>query len=117
MRCSGLWRLAPLASAALLAAVGCARDRSITRGADGAHDWERRLADAVPVGTPAGAARATLERNGFRCQAPDSVGAPLWCDKWSRGQFAVVRRRWQAVLELEGERVVAVKATTGLTGP
>ena len=114
MRCSHLWRLAPLA---LLAADGGARDRTITRGADGARDWQRRLAAAVPVGTPAGAARATLERNGFRCQAPDSAGAPLWCDKWSGGQFAVVRRRWQAVLHFEGERVVAVEATTGLTGP
>ena len=102
-------------SLALLA--GCAGDRSITHGADGEREWNRKLHAAVPLGTPRDSAVATLERNGFRCVAPNQSRESRWCDKWSGGKMAIVRRRWQAVIEFEGERVTTVRASTNLTGP
>jgi hypothetical protein len=113
-------RLPLLASVAALLA-GCGRDASLTRGADGAPEWGRRLALAVPVGMSADSAWALLARNGFRCRslAPSTgIGAYLGCDKYSPGRLAIVRRRWQASLALDGRRrVAAVRASTGLIGP
>jgi hypothetical protein len=58
-----------------------------------------------------------MERNGFRChEGADSV-AYFWCDKLS-AKKGPVQRRWQAVINLNGERrVFEVRAFTGLIGP
>jgi hypothetical protein len=92
------------------------RDRSITRGADGAHDWSRRLAAAVPLRTLADSARSTMQRNGFVCRAGPGILAELWCDKTSRGG-GLAQRRWRAVFTLEGGQVVEVRAATALIPP
>ena len=60
--------------ALVLLLAACAGDRSITHGADGAPEWDRRLQAAIPVGTDAVAARATLEANQFHCASADSLG-------------------------------------------
>jgi hypothetical protein len=99
------------------AGLGCGGDRSITRGADGSAEWARRLESAVTIGIARDSARAILERSGFRCQTQSSGAASLWCDKESGGRFAIVRRRWQALLAIEDGHVTAVHATTGLIGP
>jgi len=99
----------------LFSLLGC-RDRSITRGADGEREWSRRLAGAVPLGTPAESAQAIMERNGFQCRAGADSVAYLWCDKMS-AKINVVRRRWQAVLNLNRGQVFEVRAFTGLIGP
>ena len=100
----------------IVAFAACARDQTITRGAEGGHDWQRRLAAAVPVGMSQDSARVSLEKNGFRCP-PAQARDTLWCDKWSGGRFTIVRRRWQAVLRLERGHVAGVRGTTGLVGP
>jgi hypothetical protein len=96
------------------ASLGCARDNSITRGADGAPEWDRRLAAAIAPGTTLDSADAIMRRNGFRCQ---TSADGLWCDKESGGRFAIVRRRWQATLAIQDGRVRTIKGTTGLIGP
>jgi len=96
------------------ASMACARDDSITHGADGAPEWNRRLAAAIELGLPIDSARLVMERNGFRCEL---LTGDLWCDKKSGGRFAIVRRRWQATLAISDGRVRAIKATTGLIGP
>lgn len=94
--------------------MGCARDNSITHGADGAPEWDRRLAAAIAPGMIVDSARAVMQRNGFRCEtSADS----LWCDKESGGRFVIVRRRWQATLAIQDGHVRAVNGTTGLIGP
>jgi hypothetical protein len=110
-----LWTLFRLGTA--VAALACAgSDHTITRGADGEQDWSRRLAAAVPLGIPADSARSVMQRNGFRCyDGADSV-AYIWCDKSS--DKAVVKRRWQAVINLDSQRVVyEVRGSTGFIGP
>ncbi len=99
--------------------IGCeSSDLTITRGADDARGWTRRLAAAVPLATPADSAREIMESNGFRCRAGADSAAFLWCDKESGGTYAIVRRRWQAVLNLDAEhRVFEVRGSTGLIGP
>jgi hypothetical protein len=99
--------------------VACdSSDLTITRGAEDARGWTQRLAAAVPLATPADSAREIMERNGFRCRAGADSVAYLWCDKESGGTYVVVRRRWQAVLNLDAEqRVFAARGFTGLIGP
>jgi len=47
----------------------------------------------------------------------DSV-AYLWCDEESGGRWTIVRRQWQAVLNLnERQRVFEVRGFPGLIGP
>ena len=96
------------------ASLGCGRDSSITYGADGAPEWDRRLAAALAPGMTVDSAHTVMQRNGFRCE---TSAVSLWCDKESGGRFAIVRRRWQAVLELRAGRVLAIKGSTGLVGP
>src|SRR5690242_6619256 len=107
-------RILPYAAAATFLA-SCASDHSITEGADGAAEWQRRLANAIPVGTLADSARATMERNGFTCAYGADIAAHVWCDKSSGRQ--PVSRRWQAMLMLDSGRVATVKGSTGLVGP
>jgi hypothetical protein len=99
------------------ASLGCGRDRSITHGADGSPEWTRRLTAAVPLGVARDSAQAMLERNGFRCERDSVRTASLWCEKESGGRFAIVRRRWQAMITIQDGHVAAVQATTGLIGP
>ena len=101
----------------LVAAVACVMpDRTITHGADGSPEWSRRLAAAVPLGISGDSARALMRHNGFKCQdGADSV-AYIWCDKLS--DKAVVKRRWQAVINLNAQHLVfEVRGSTGLIGP
>ena len=97
----------------LLLACG---DHTITRGADSEQEWGRRLAAVIPLGTRADTAQATMERNGFQCRTSADSVAYIWCDKMS-SRFNVVRRRWQADLNLDRGRVFEVRAFTGLIGP
>jgi hypothetical protein len=99
------------------ALAACQGDRTITRGADGAGEWDRRLWAAVPVGTPEHDATVTMERNGFRCRALPDLPSTVWCDKMSGGNLDSVKRRWQATFTVKDGRVVAVIAFTGLIGP
>ena len=110
-------RTAYLLGIALASGACGPRDQTITRGADGAPEWSRRLSAAVRVGTTADAARSVMEANGFHCrEGADSV-AYLWCDKLS-AKKALVQRRWQAVINLNSQRrVYEVRASTGLIGP
>ena len=96
---------------------GCAQRATITDGAEDVATWNRQLQAAVPLGTPLERARQTMEGNGFHCVSPASHADPLWCDKQSQGKLAVVRRRWLATMELQGERVATVRGNTGLIGP
>ena len=104
-----------LLCAALL--LACAKDRTITRGADGNHDWQRLLENAIPVGARADSATRILTANGFKCGALDSTSSSISCDKNSEGRFELVRRKWHAGLHVRAERVDSVKASTGLIGP
>ena len=97
-----------------VAMSGCTRDRPITYGADGAPEWDRRLAAAVTPRMTVDSARAMMQRNGFRCTLS---AVDLWCDKESGGRFAIVRRRWQATFGIEDGHVRTVKGSTGLIGP
>lgn len=97
--------------------AGCARDQTITRGADGQNDWNRRLTAAVPIGMSAVAARALMERNGFQCQFIAKPQRPLWCEKHSDSRLAGIHRRWQATFQVQDEHIVAVRASTGLVRP
>jgi hypothetical protein len=96
------------------ASSGCARDGSITHGADGSPEWDRRLAAAVTPGMTVDSARAIMQRNGFVCEVSAD---DLLCHKESGGRFAIVRRRWQATLATRDGHVRAIKGTTELIGP
>ena len=99
-----------------LALGGCARDHTITHGADAEADWSRRLAAAIPIGLSRDSARAIMEANGFQCrEGVDSV-AYVWCSKTSSAPN-IVTRHWSAVLNLDHDRVFEVRALTGLVGP
>jgi len=101
-------------SVALLGVAAC--DRTITRGADGDPEWASRLGTAVPLGTLVDSARSTMERNGFQCNVGADSAPQLWCDKTS-GKHGLVHRRWHAVLNLDRDRVIEVRGSTGLVGP
>ena len=107
----------PVSIAALWLALACAgRDTSITHGADGAPEWSRRLAAAVPPGITADSARHVMEASNFHCRAGVDSVAYLWCDKVA--DKAIVQRRWQATVSLDAQqRVREVRGTTDLTGP
>jgi len=102
----------PVITAAALLLGACGLDHSITHGADGKPEWDRRLHAAVPLGIEEAAARSLLKRNGFRCE-PRPTG--LSCDKWSHR--AVVRRHWMAVLQVREGRVTEVRSSTTLIRP
>ena len=99
------------------ALLGCAApDRSITRGADGAQDWQRHLSSAVPLGMSEDAVFALMERNGFHCNSQSGSIPSVYCDKVSKNQ--PVHRTWQAIVSLDrNHRVTAVRGSTGLIGP
>lgn len=98
--------------------VACRRDNSITRGADGGNDWNRRLAAAVPIGMSMDSARTVLTRNGFQCSLGADTVRYFRCEKDSGGRFEFARRRWIALLYVDqGNRVSGVRATTGMIGP
>jgi hypothetical protein len=98
--------------------VACHRDSSITRGADGANDWNRHLADAVPIGMSMDSARTVLTRNGFQCSLGADTVRSFRCQKDGGGRFEFARRRWIALLYIDPQnRVSSVRATTGMIGP
>src|SRR5262245_38838637 len=103
-----------LVSCLLTAVSGCSIDHSITHGADGSPEWDRRLSAAIPLGLAADSARAVMIRNGFRCSSGADSVRYLWCDKESGPRFAVVRRRWQAILNIDDRgRIYELRGTTG----
>ena len=97
-----------------LAFLGCNPDRSITHGADGAPEWDRRLRDAVPIGTQMAEARAILIRNGFNCDADGTKPDILECTKLASNALSVARRQWHATLEATDGRVSRVESSTEL---
>ena len=97
--------------------LACARDRSITRGAEGSHDWQRTLEAVVPLGTSIDSARSFLIVNGFDCPLNESTDSSTWCEKHSGGRLGIVRRTWKAHLLSQSGRVTKVEGVTGLTGP
>ena len=97
-----------------LALLGCSIDHSITHGADGAPEWDRRLRDAVPIGTQMTEARAILVRNGFDCEPDATKPDALECNKLASHALSVARRRWQAKLEATDGRVSRVESSTEL---
>src|SRR5437867_5851379 len=97
-------------SCALLA---CSTDHTITHGADGSPEWDRRLRAAVPIGTQVNEARSIMERNGFKCDADPEKPSVMRCDKRSRGTLKIVRRRWQATFETADGRVSQIETSTG----
>lgn len=108
------WKLGILLG--VVTSVACvARDRTITRGADGELEWSRRLGTAVPLGIAAESARAVMLRNGFHCENGVDSAAYIWCEKFS--DKPLVKRRWQAVIRINSQHLVnEVRATTGLIG-
>ena len=97
------------------AILGCSRDHSITHGADGLPEWDRRLRAAVPIGTQIVEARAILVRNGFKCDPDAAKPDVLQCDKLASNALRVARRRWRASLEATDGRVSRVESSTELT--
>lgn len=97
-----------------LSLVACSRDRTITHGADGSPEWDRRVRAAVPLGTPLEEARAIMERNGFQCQPDSDNTSVLHCDKTYGGTMTPVRRKWKASFSAPDGRVAEVKSSTGL---
>jgi hypothetical protein len=98
-------------------ALACAHDETITRGADGANDWKRRVEAAIPLGISVDSARSVFAHNRFNCGAFEAADSTMWCDKESGGRFEIVRRRWQATVHFQSGRVNRVESSTGLTGP
>lgn len=95
-----------------LSVAACNRDHTITRGASGHGDWDRRLKVAVPIGIPIATAQATLEHNGFACHR-DALGAQvLRCDKQSSRKLAFLRRYWQATIGARDGKVSDVRGSS-----
>jgi len=97
--------------------LGCARDATMTRGADSESNWRRRVEAAIPAGTALADAHATMERNGFRCESIATGAEALGCEKVATTRFGVVRRRWQAWFTAVDGRVTGVRSATALLGP
>jgi hypothetical protein len=102
---------------AVVFALACAHDETITRGADGPNDWKRRVEAAIPLGISVDSTRSVLTRNGFNCRPFESADSTVWCDKESGGRLEIVRRRWQVTLHFKAGRVNKVESSTDLTGP
>lgn len=100
-----------------LVTTGCNLDNTITHGADGTREWDRKLKAAVPVGLAETDCKALMERNGFSCENPSASSESLWCDKQSTRRLGLVKRRWQATFDLKDGRVVDVHSATNLIGP
>ena len=93
-----------------------ASDQSITRGADGQNDWERRLRAVVKPGMTEDSAQRVMVANGFTCSAGVDSTRFLACSK--DGKSSPVFRRWRGVFILDANRrVSAVRASTGMVGP
>ena len=102
--------------AVALSIASCNRDHSITRGADGRSDWDRRLRAAIPIGSPIASAQSTMEHNGFRCRR-DALGAQmLRCEKYSPRKFGFFRRHWQATVQAPHGQVSAIQSSTRFGG-
>lgn len=95
----------------------CTGDSTITRGADGAHEWDRRIQAAVPSGTSIQDARALMERNGFTCNDFSATKLTMFCEKKAGRPGSPVERRWQATFEVKEGRVVGLQSSTELLRP
>jgi hypothetical protein len=96
---------------ALLAAAACSGDHTITHGADGSNDWDRRLKAAVAVGTPVEDAVMLMQKNGFTCEGLAEGSSTLTCRKESSG---AVTRRWQAMFDVKDGKVADIHSDTGI---
>jgi hypothetical protein len=102
---------------AIVFTLGCARDGTITRGADGPSDWQRRLESAIPLGISPDSTASILKRNGFDCQPFNTVDFTLSCEKVSDPRLDVVRRKWVALLAFQSGGVANVRGSTDLIRP
>jgi len=94
--------------------VACTIDHTITHGADGSPEWDRRLRSAVAIGAQIEDAQAVLVRNGFKCNVGPAKPETLVCDKVASNSVGGVRRRWHATVEATDQRVSRVESSTEL---
>ena len=94
--------------------VACTIDHTITHGADGSPEWDRRLRAAVPIGAQVEDSQAVLVRNGFKCTVDPAKPETLVCDKVASDAVGGVRRRWHATVEATDRRVSRVESSTEL---
>ena len=92
--------------------LGCSRDATITGGADGSPEWERKLRGVVPLGTSVVETRAIMSRNGFHCEPATDPVPMLWCKKEAEDALGLGRRRWQATFLIRKGRVDGVQSST-----
>jgi hypothetical protein len=94
-----------------LALCACSGDRTITHGADGANEWDRKLHAAVAVGTPVEDVVMLMQKNGFTCEGLAEGSATLTCQKESSG---AVTRHWQASFDVTDGKVAGIHSDTGI---
>jgi hypothetical protein len=77
-----------------------------------------QLAATIPVGTPADAAKAAMEQQGFSCtySAAGQDGPRLWCVRQDL-VTPPVERKWQVVICLRDGRTTDISVYSGLIGP
>jgi len=92
--------------------LGCSGDATITRGADGSPEWERKLQAAVPLGTPVAETRGIMSSNGFHCEPAADPVPTLWCRKEADNALGLGRRRWQATFLIRDGRVDDIRSST-----
>jgi hypothetical protein len=92
--------------------LGCSRDATITRGADGSPEWDRKLRAAVPLGSSISEARGIMDHNGFHCEPAADPVATLWCRKEAEDALGLGRRRWQATFLIRAGRVDGIRSST-----
>ncbi|HEV8376878.1 MAG TPA: hypothetical protein VGR38_11675 [Candidatus Polarisedimenticolia bacterium] len=92
--------------------LSCRGDATITRGADGSPEWDRKLRAAVPLGSPTQETRGIMQRNGFHCEPGADPVTTLWCRKEADAPLGLGRRRWQATFLIRDGHVDEIRSST-----
>ena len=112
--------IAVLVAVVILAAISyadwfAAHPGHRTRGITNLRQMRAVVAETLPAGLSLTEAERRMEREGFRCSKSSSN--ELYCDRIEGGLFSPVKRKWQVIVSLKGDRVADATVTTGLIGP
>jgi len=92
--------------------LGCS-DNSLTKGADDADEWNRRLQSTIPKEATMDDARKTMEDAGFTCEGVKG-SETLLCKKSEDLGTEMGSRRWEALFRFRGDHVDSIVGSTYL---
>ena len=100
----------------LLALVTSAMAGDLARLPEGEAEFSSQIEALIKPGGDLREAIRLLQSDRFECDPLEGETHGMWCDRWDGSYLSLVKRRYQVVIEAEGNRIVAVRASTGLVG-